>query len=88
MKRIERRLKEYRSNSAKRLVDGHSKNMSEKDKLKIYPNWVKVMNDNGETQMAKELQKEIDEIKHRQAQKLNIFQNIKNWFKKITKKGS
>ncbi len=88
MKRIEKRIKEYRTSSAKKLIDGHSKNMSDKDKLKIYPNWIKVMTDNGEIEMAKKLQKDIDEIKHRQAQKLNIFQNIKNWFKKITKKGS
>lgn len=88
MKRIEKRIREYRTNSVKKLVDGHSKNMTEKDKLRTYPNWIRVMKEKGETQMAMSLQKEIDDIKLRQAQKLNLIQIIKNWFKKIIKKGS
>ncbi len=88
MKRNGKTLKALRSTTIKEWVEKNTANLDDSDKLKAYPLWIKVMKSKGEDQMVMTLEKEINDIKERRANAPSLFKTIKNWFIKITKKGS
>ncbi len=88
MNRIEKKINQSRSKVIQEWLINNSKDLTDKQKLRIYPTWIKVMEDKGENELAINLKKEIVAIKDKKPKILILFKKIKKAFQKLLKKGS
>lgn len=83
MKKIEKRVKQYRTKAILDWVDSQTKDFSEEQKAKIYPFWINLLKNKGEEDAVLKLEKDLQTILDNLPKPVSILVRLKSWFKKI-----